>query len=63
MRLLLSWNVRGLNNPARRKVVKDLATETHLQHCKLARDKMADIDFQTEGHFGEEKLTIRQQRY
>jgi len=46
--LILNWNVRGLNNKARRKVVKDLVQDTKctivtLQETKLQSIKAADI--------------------
>jgi len=30
--VMVNWNVRGLNNPARRKVVRDLVTD---QGCTI----------------------------
>ena len=46
--LLFNWNVRGLNNKARRKVVKDLAqdyrcTIAALQETKMEVIQAADI--------------------
>ena len=46
--LILNWNVRGLNNKARRKVVKDLVQDTKctivtLQETKLQSINAADI--------------------
>ena len=42
--VLLNWNVRGLNNPARRKVVKDLSGENCSTVVCLQETKMQHID-------------------
>ena len=40
---ILNWNVRGLNNPARRKVVKDLVQETRSTIVSIQETKLQDI--------------------
>lgn len=42
--VLLDWNVRGFNNSARRKVVRDLVTDTGCSIACLQETKMAAID-------------------
>jgi len=42
--VLLNWNVRGLNSPARRKVVRDLARDTACTIACLQETKMQAID-------------------
>ena len=42
--VLLSWNVRGMNNPARRKVIKDLSGENSCTIVSLQETKMQSID-------------------
>jgi len=42
--VLLDWNVRGLNNSARRKVVRDLAQDTKASIVCLQETKMQTID-------------------
>jgi len=41
---ILNWNVRGLNNPARRKVVRDLVSETRATIVTLHETKLDFID-------------------
>ena len=41
---ILNWNVRGLNNPARRKVVRDLVSETRTTIVTLQETKLDFID-------------------
>lgn len=41
---MLDWNVRGLNNSARRKVVSDLVTDIGCSIICLQETKMASID-------------------
>ena len=46
--MVLNWNVRGLNNRARRQVVRDLVNETRctiaaLQETKLEVFQLADV--------------------
>ena len=41
--VVLNWNVRGLNNKARRKVVRDLAQDTRCTMATLQETKLADI--------------------
>jgi len=41
---ILNWNVRGLNNPARRKVVRDLVSETKAIVVALQETKMEVVD-------------------
>lgn len=42
--VVLNWNVRGLNNPARRKVVKDLVQETRCTVACFQETKMEQIN-------------------
>ena len=42
--VLLDWNVRGLNNSARRKLVRDLAQDTKVSIVCLQETKMQTID-------------------
>ncbi|KAG2588181.1 hypothetical protein PVAP13_5NG209043 [Panicum virgatum] len=42
--VLLNWNVRGMNNPARRKVVRDLCGENRCTIIGLQETKMQYID-------------------
>jgi exonuclease III len=42
--VILNWNVRGLNNPARRKVVLDLVRDTKATIVTLQETKLAEID-------------------
>jgi len=41
---ILNWNVRGLNNPARRKVVRDLVSETKATVVALQETKLEVVD-------------------
>jgi exonuclease III len=41
---ILNWNVRGLNNPARRKVVRDLVSETRATIVTLQETKLEVVD-------------------
>ena len=41
---ILNWNVRGLNNPARRKVVRDLVSETKATVIALQETKLEVVD-------------------
>ena len=41
---ILNWNVRGLNNPARRKVVRDLVSETRATIVTLQETKLEMVD-------------------
>jgi hypothetical protein len=42
--VLLNWNVRGLNNQARRKVVRDLVGDTRASIVTLQETKLALVD-------------------
>jgi hypothetical protein len=42
--VILNWNVRGLNNPARRQVVKDLVRDTKATIVALQETKMEYFD-------------------
>ena len=44
--LVLNWNVRGLNNKARRKVVKDLAQDTKCTIATLQETKLEEVTAQ-----------------
>jgi len=44
--LLLNWNVRGLNNKARRKVVKDLMQQKRCTIVTLQETKLANVTAQ-----------------
>lgn len=44
--LLLNWNVRGLNNPARRRVVRDLTMDTKCEIAAIQETEMENIDAQ-----------------
>jgi len=41
---ILNWNVRGLNNPARRKVVRDMVGETRATLVALQETKLEVVD-------------------
>ena len=41
---ILNWNVRGLNNPVRRKVVRDLVSETKATIVALQETKLEQVD-------------------
>lgn len=41
---IINWNVRGLNNPARRKVVRDLVSETRATIVMLQETKLEVVD-------------------
>lgn len=41
---ILNWNVRGLNNPARRQVVRNLASQTRSTVVCLQETKLAHVD-------------------
>ena len=43
---MLNWNVRGLNNKARRKVVKDLAQDTKCTIATLQETKLEEVTAQ-----------------
>ena len=42
--VMVNWNVRGLNNPARRKVVRDLVSETKATVVALQETKLEVVD-------------------
>lgn len=44
--LILNWNVRGLNNPARRSVVRNLVADTQCTIATIQKTKMAQMDAQ-----------------
>uniref|UniRef100_A0A0A9DZN0 Endonuclease/exonuclease/phosphatase domain-containing protein n=1 Tax=Arundo donax TaxID=35708 RepID=A0A0A9DZN0_ARUDO len=44
--IILNWNARGLNNPVRRKVVRDLVKDTSSTIVCLQETKLEQIDSQ-----------------
>jgi hypothetical protein len=42
--IFLNWNVRGLNNPARLQVVRDIVTEHHTNIMCLKETKLQTVD-------------------
>jgi exonuclease III len=42
--VLLNWNVRGLNNLVRRRVVKNLVIETRPSIVCIQESKLANVD-------------------
>jgi exonuclease III len=49
---LFNWNVRGLNNVARRQVVIDLVIENKSTIACLQETKLDYIDEGSQGNFG-----------
>jgi exonuclease III len=47
--VILNWNVRGLNNIARRKVVRDLVSDTRPTIVCLQESKLASVTSQIIG--------------
>lgn len=43
---ILNWNIRGLNNPARRKVVSDLIKDTRSSVASIQETKLAAVNNQ-----------------
>jgi exonuclease III len=44
--VILNWNVRGINNSARRKVVRDLVSDTRPTIVCLQESKLASVTVQ-----------------
>ncbi|KAK1285188.1 hypothetical protein QJS10_CPB20g00065 [Acorus calamus] len=52
----LIWNIRGLNDPAKRRAIKDMVLANIVHICCLQETKMVTVDRQTIADLGAGKL-------